>query len=165
MDKQHKAAKVISGLVLLASILLLIDYYLPLQHRLLVVSSNEAQSEKVAGSRGYVSTNRYGYWYADGIKISSNNFKRINLAPGDTIVLTRSVIYKLQTKLTATSGYYAGYTCDADYNPFGLRGLFILLPLLLAIVALRSHDKAASVVGGGVATAVYLADICSLFIL
>lgn len=164
MDKQHKAAKIISGLVLLASILLLIDYYLPQRQDVLIVDNinTTMQSEHY---RGHTSHSYYNYWYAGGVEIAENNFTKINFLPGDTLVLTRSRIYKIQTAVMALSGYYAGVSNNAEYNPFAARGLFILLPILFAIGAIRSKDKGGSIVGCGVAIVVYLADTCSLFIL
>ena len=165
MDAQHKAAKVISGLVLLASILLLIDYYIAPKYAFGVVGDTEAHTERVTNRYGGSRLNQYGYWYASGIKISSNNFKCVHLLPGDSIILARSAIYKLQTELTPLSGYYKGVSCRAEYNPFGARGLFILLPILFCIGGIRSKEKGGSIIGAAVALAIYFADICSLFIL
>lgn len=165
MDKQHKAAKVISGLVLLASILLLIDYYLPQQQLALVIERTTSDVEDLVSRRGLLSSNTHNYGYAQGIKIAESNFPCIKFLKGDAIILSRSAIYKLQTEIIGLNSYNNGEKCPSEYNPFAARGLFILLPILFAIGAIRSKDIGGSVVGGGVALVVYLADICSLFIL
>lgn len=138
---------------------------MPQQKQLLVVEEMSHRKESMTNRRGYESTTYYSYWYAGGIKMSENNFPCINFLPGDSIILTRSKIYKLQTQVTALSGYYKGEICEATYNPFGLRGLFTLLPILFAIGAILSKEKGGAIVGAGVALAVYFAAVCSLFIL
>lgn len=166
MDAQHKAAKIISGLVLLASILLLIDYYLPATNKVLVIESIRTRAEQQTSRRtGYVYQKQFHHAIADGIKIHDANFNCVTLEKGDTVILGRTPIYKLQLSLTVLNGFNSGVICDAEYNPFIFKGLFVLLPIILSAGAMRSKEKGGSIIGAGVALVVLLAVLCPLFIL
>lgn len=158
MSNAQKATKILSGLVILASILLLIDYYLPPQKKLLVIEVRE--------DKGRYSGHRYhSYGYAEGIKISENNFPCIGLTVGDTLILTRSAIHKIQQHIVCIGGTFKGANCVAEFNTFGLRGIFLLLPLLLALTAIRVKDEATALFTVTVALSIYLMVICVHFVL
>lgn len=165
MDAKHKAARYLSGLIFLASILLFIDYYLPAQQRLLIIDSTTTHSETVGNRYGQTRINQNNYGYAGDIKVAENNFPCISFREGDTIILSTSPIHKIQTNVIGLSGFNRGALCNAEYNPFVLKGLFILLPMLLALGAIMSKDRAIAMIGSAVAATLYIAAISSIFIL
>jgi hypothetical protein len=152
---QTKILKVISGLILIASILLLIDYYLPLRKEVLI-------TEK------YYSAHTSGKWtdyyiQASGVSLSQLNFTCLPLSTGDTLLLSRSYIYHIPVQVQIISPYYGG-ECEAEYNPFAFRGLFILIPILLSAAALMARQFAPLLISCLVSIVLYIVAVSSLFI-
>gem|GEM_PF-5656683 len=155
MKLQTKIPKVISGLILLASILLLIDYYLPIKHDMLV-------TEK------YYSRHTSGKWtdyyiQAGGTTLSQLNFPCLPLSTGDTIIYSHSAIYRLPLQVQIISPYYSGH-CSTDYNPFIFKGLSILIPILFALATLMAKQFPPMLMSCIISVVSYIAAISSLFV-